>query len=250
MDSEMWRLCFLQVPGACFRCTVAQQYVKWEHILSQFQCALRAFDSPPCCVPFLLLFWSCVCAAGALYVVCGWAVWYSQSKHRCLPGILGSLRSLCGCLCCCDLLLLALELAVSQNKAQVCNHSSCPWVAMELECGPGLVSLWGKVDLLLSIRYDSRVSLLRWGCLSSMCFLSSPSGKKAVMDSSPFLSEANAERIVRTLCKVRGAALKLGQMLSIQGKWEHRSLATLSSAACGSSWFLVLRCQLFGISME
>uniref|UniRef100_A0A8C8SSS5 Atypical kinase COQ8A, mitochondrial n=1 Tax=Pelusios castaneus TaxID=367368 RepID=A0A8C8SSS5_9SAUR len=33
---------------------------------------------------------------------------------------------------------------------------------------------------------------------------------------SPLLSEANAERIVRTLCKVRGAALKLGQMLSIQ----------------------------------
>ncbi|XP_060770176.1 atypical kinase COQ8A, mitochondrial [Neoarius graeffei] len=40
--------------------------------------------------------------------------------------------------------------------------------------------------------------------------------KKAVLHSSPFLSEANAERIVRTLCKVRGAALKLGQMLSIQ----------------------------------
>uniref|UniRef100_A0A8C8SSR3 Atypical kinase COQ8A, mitochondrial n=1 Tax=Pelusios castaneus TaxID=367368 RepID=A0A8C8SSR3_9SAUR len=35
-------------------------------------------------------------------------------------------------------------------------------------------------------------------------------------DPSPLLSEANAERIVRTLCKVRGAALKLGQMLSIQ----------------------------------
>lgn len=44
-------------------------------------------------------------------------------------------------------------------------------------------------------------------------------GKKAVLDSSPFLSEANAERIVSTLCKVRGAALKLGQMLSIQGEW-------------------------------
>uniref|UniRef100_A0A669F7N9 Atypical kinase COQ8A, mitochondrial n=1 Tax=Oreochromis niloticus TaxID=8128 RepID=A0A669F7N9_ORENI len=41
-------------------------------------------------------------------------------------------------------------------------------------------------------------------------------GAEAVLDSSPFLSEANAERIVRTLCKVRGAALKLGQMLSIQ----------------------------------
>uniref|UniRef100_A0A8C5CPU3 Coenzyme Q8B n=1 Tax=Gadus morhua TaxID=8049 RepID=A0A8C5CPU3_GADMO len=37
----------------------------------------------------------------------------------------------------------------------------------------------------------------------------------AVMDS-PLLSEANAERIVNTLCKVRGAALKIGQMLSIQ----------------------------------
>ncbi|MCP9265491.1 Protein ABC transporter 1, mitochondrial [Dirofilaria immitis] len=32
----------------------------------------------------------------------------------------------------------------------------------------------------------------------------------------PFLTEANAEKIVRTLCRVRGAALKLGQMLSIQ----------------------------------
>lgn len=39
----------------------------------------------------------------------------------------------------------------------------------------------------------------------------------AIMDSSPFLTEENAERIVNTLCRVRGAALKLGQMLSIQG---------------------------------
>lgn len=51
-----------------------------------------------------------------------------------------------------------------------------------------------------------------------------PTGKKAVLDSSPFLSEANAERIVRTLCKVRGAALKLGQMLSIQGEWARLQL--------------------------
>lgn len=38
----------------------------------------------------------------------------------------------------------------------------------------------------------------------------------AILDKSPFLTEANAERIVNTLCRVRGAALKLGQMLSIQ----------------------------------
>ncbi|TRY89416.1 hypothetical protein DNTS_010817 [Danionella cerebrum] len=44
-------------------------------------------------------------------------------------------------------------------------------------------------------------------------------GKQSEMGSlldSPFLSQANAERIVNTLCKVRGAALKIGQMLSIQ----------------------------------
>ena len=35
-------------------------------------------------------------------------------------------------------------------------------------------------------------------------------------DVSPFLTSANAEKIVQTLCRVRGAALKLGQMLSIQ----------------------------------
>lgn len=33
---------------------------------------------------------------------------------------------------------------------------------------------------------------------------------------SVFLTEENVTRIVDTLCKVRGAALKLGQMLSIQ----------------------------------
>ena len=37
---------------------------------------------------------------------------------------------------------------------------------------------------------------------------------------SPYLSKANAERIVDTLCKVRGAALKLGQMISIQGSYD------------------------------
>ncbi|KAJ7304495.1 hypothetical protein JRQ81_012067 [Phrynocephalus forsythii] len=37
-----------------------------------------------------------------------------------------------------------------------------------------------------------------------------------LLEANPFLSEANAERIVDTLCKMRGAALKIGQMLSIQ----------------------------------
>ncbi|XP_078140448.1 atypical kinase COQ8B, mitochondrial isoform X2 [Centroberyx gerrardi] len=41
-------------------------------------------------------------------------------------------------------------------------------------------------------------------------------GEVGALLDSPLLSEANAERIVNTLCKVRGAALKIGQMLSIQ----------------------------------
>lgn len=38
----------------------------------------------------------------------------------------------------------------------------------------------------------------------------------SLLEGSLLLTEANAERIVETLCRVRGAALKLGQMLSIQ----------------------------------
>lgn len=40
----------------------------------------------------------------------------------------------------------------------------------------------------------------------------------SVIDSSRsvFLTEENIQRIVDTLCKVRGAALKLGQMVSLQ----------------------------------
>ncbi|GAV74682.1 ABC1 domain-containing protein [Cephalotus follicularis] len=42
----------------------------------------------------------------------------------------------------------------------------------------------------------------------------SPEEKQSVL--SPFLSEKNAERLALALCRMRGAALKIGQMLSIQ----------------------------------
>ncbi len=43
-------------------------------------------------------------------------------------------------------------------------------------------------------------------------------GTNSLIDTSKsiFLTEENIQRVVDTLCKVRGAALKLGQMLSIQ----------------------------------
>ena len=45
----------------------------------------------------------------------------------------------------------------------------------------------------------------------------SSDSSNSLIGNSAFLSESNIERIVNTLCRVRGAALKLGQMLSIQG---------------------------------
>ncbi|XP_069854985.1 atypical kinase COQ8B, mitochondrial isoform X2 [Dipodomys merriami] len=59
------------------------------------------------------------------------------------------------------------------------------------------------------------------GALAEVAKKSLPGGSLQSEDgsrpgSNPFLSEANAERIVQTLCTVRGAALKIGQMLSIQ----------------------------------
>ncbi|VDK76422.1 unnamed protein product [Gongylonema pulchrum] len=54
---------------------------------------------------------------------------------------------------------------------------------------------------------------------------SSAESEKVGIKENPFMTEANAEKIVRTLCRVRGAALKLGQMLSIQGlSWYKRLL--------------------------
>ncbi len=49
--------------------------------------------------------------------------------------------------------------------------------------------------------------------------LTPPKKSDALLEGSLILSESNAERIVNTLCRVRGAALKLGQMLSIQASW-------------------------------
>ena len=72
--------------------------------------------------------------------------------------------------------------------------------------------------------FGSLAAGLGVGALGSMVRRSmgfeKPSSSQASL--SPYLSKANAERIVDTLCKVRGAALKLGQMISIQGKHTRR----------------------------
>lgn len=70
------------------------------------------------------------------------------------------------------------------------------------------------------INYSGLVAGLGLGALAEVTKrqlgLSKTGTSVAEVTGSPFLSQANAERIVSTLCKMRGAALKLGQMLSIQ----------------------------------
>ena len=49
------------------------------------------------------------------------------------------------------------------------------------------------------------------------------SDSSQVIAKNPLYNDANLERIVNTLCRVRGAALKLGQMISLQGNVHYVS---------------------------
>ncbi|CAA6653831.1 unnamed protein product [Spirodela intermedia] len=60
---------------------------------------------------------------------------------------------------------------------------------------------------------------LAWGTLQESAkrlIFGAPQSNEKQSVVSPFLSEQNAERLALALCRMRGAALKLGQMLSIQ----------------------------------
>lgn len=66
-------------------------------------------------------------------------------------------------------------------------------------------------------------------------FFAAPAGKKAVLTPAPFpVGGPTRSGIVRTLCKVRGAALKLGQMLSIQGECGRRGRGGLAGPGGGA----------------
>ncbi|XP_041994222.1 protein ABC transporter 1, mitochondrial [Salvia splendens] len=60
---------------------------------------------------------------------------------------------------------------------------------------------------------------LAWGTFQESAkrvLYGTPESENSQQAVSPFLSERNAERLALALCRMRGAALKLGQMLSIQ----------------------------------
>ncbi|TRY67370.1 hypothetical protein TCAL_12094 [Tigriopus californicus] len=91
-----------------------------------------------------------------------------------------------------------------------------------------LPTAWGQRKKLSRSSSERQVPSTRLGRVASFGSLGlglglgtlSEASKRLVglseAQGSVMLSDANAERIVRTLCRVRGAALKIGQMLSIQ----------------------------------
>lgn len=86
---------------------------------------------------------------------------------------------------------------------------SCPLDFSLFTFGTALTSCSRQCASTLNLPFCNAANLISF---PSVCF----PDVNALLDS-PLLSEANAERIVNTLCNVRGAALKIGQMLSIQG---------------------------------
>lgn len=61
----------------------------------------------------------------------------------------------------------------------------------------------------------------------------------SLIGENPFLTEENAERIVDRLCRARGAALKLGQMISIQGQYQKKFLYSVEGISRNADYRLI-----------
>lgn len=87
-----------------------------------------------------------------------------------------------------------------------------------------LISLLLKMKIVMKLfflkrRFAGLGAGLAWGTIQESAkrlVFGSSSSQDTRSAISPFLSERNAERLALALCRMRGAALKLGQMLSIQ----------------------------------
>lgn len=71
----------------------------------------------------------------------------------------------------------------------------------------------------MSIRFAGLGAGLAWGTVQESArrfVFGSPRSQDKQSALSPFLSEQNAQRLALALCRMGGATLKIGQMLSIQ----------------------------------
>eukprot|EP00041_Stephanoeca_diplocostata_P031046 m.957066 g.957066 ORF g.957066 m.957066 type:complete len:643 (+) comp23876_c0_seq10:221-2149(+) len=99
---------------------------------------------------------------------------------------------------------------VSQKHISTSNSTATDIskkISMEAQERAVPASRWGR-----AFQFTSLAAGLGMGALGEL-------GRRTVglsESTTGYLTEANAERLVKTLCRVRGAALKLGQMISIQ----------------------------------
>lgn len=70
----------------------------------------------------------------------------------------------------------------------------------------------------------------------------------SLIGENPFLTEENAERIVDRLCRARGAALKLGQMISIQGQYQHFFFDSVEGISRNADYRLIFLLEQWNVS--
>ena len=96
--------------------------------------------------------------------------------------------------------------------------------------------------MLLFCRFAALGAGLAWGGVQESAkrlVFGNPKSHDKQSALSPFLSEKNAERLALALCRMRGAALKIGQMLSIQDE------SLVPAPVLNSVFYLLLLCLYF-----
>lgn len=92
------------------------------------------------------------------------------------------------------------------------------WIILKLDsCEVEIKGLLNDIQFQNNNDFNFTVSFI----VLIRLFCCTDDNNPSLIGENPFLTEENAERIVDRLCRARGAALKLGQMISIQGQYQH-----------------------------
>lgn len=91
------------------------------------------------------------------------------------------------------------------------------WIILKLDsCEVEIKGLLNDIQFQNNNDFNFTVSFI----VLIRLFCCTDDNNPSLIGENPFLTEENAERIVDRLCRARGAALKLGQMISIQGQYQ------------------------------
>lgn len=92
------------------------------------------------------------------------------------------------------------------------------WIILKLDsCEVEIKGLFNDIQFQNNNDFNFTVSFI----ILIRLFCCTDDNNPSLIGENPFLTEENAERIVDRLCRARGAALKLGQMISIQGQYQN-----------------------------